>query len=313
MTEPQRDEEPSYEPPPEGANCHEHPESFAVITCPRCGHYACLSCWHEPIGRCHACLLRDPLAAGDPIPFEDPSKNPIRRFFGTFASALGPGRSAPGIARGGIGPAARFGFLSFVPVAALAGIIPFTSTLLFEPGLAWRTIGTPTDAQIGADVAFAAGLGLFVFGAQALVLGTVYVSLVRAYLGKGEPSAAARVMLYRAWLLPMTRLYFDLAGWIAPSAEVAMTLLFLAIVPLVLLLSAMVAVARMGAGVGRFTSFVVVLVPVLVMMFGQLFLDQAIAPWLPDSAAISEAARAADEAVAPAAAPVPGPSPGAAP
>jgi hypothetical protein len=297
VTEPQKGEEPSYELPPEGATCHDHPESMAVITCPRCGNYACLSCWHDPIGRCHACLLRDPLAASEPIAWEDPNRNPIARYLGTFASAFSPGKSAPAFARGGIGAALGFALLSFIPLALLGGIIPFTATLLFEPGLAWRTIGDPSDAEIAADIGRAAALGLFVSLSQAVVLGTAYASLVRAYLTKGHGPAPARAMLYRVWLLPMTRLLIDVGGWVAPTPELQLGLVTLGVVPLILLLSTMVSTARMGAGVGRFTSFIVVMVPVVVMMLSQIYLERALAPFLPDSEAISAAARAADGVV----------------
>jgi hypothetical protein len=296
VTEPRRDDEPLLPPPPEGATCHEHPESFAVVTCPRCGNYACLSCWHDPIVRCHACLLRDPLAAGDPIPWEDDRRSFGARLLRTFTSALSPARSAPGFGRGGIAPAVTFGLLSFVPLALLAGIVTFTATLLFEPVLAWRTIGSPTDAEVAIDVAKAAGLGLLVWSAQALVLGTAYASLVGAYLTKGHPPASARAVLYRAWLLPLTSLIMHVGGWLAPSAEVASILETLGIVPLMLLMSALVATARMGGGVGRFTSFVVVMVPVAVMLGSQFFLLRALAPILPDSEAIAAAARASEAA-----------------
>lgn len=279
--------------PPEGANCHEHPESFAVVVCPRCGHYACLSCWHDPIRRCHACLMRDPAAAGDPVAWEDDRRHLASRFFRTLGAAFAPARSAPGFARGGVGPALVFALLTFVPLALASGIIPYTATLLFEPVFAFRTIGTPTDAEIAADVAKAAALGLLVWTVQAIVLGTAYASLVRAYLTKGHPGAAPRVVLYRAWLLPSTLLWMNVAGLVTTDPELAATLELVGVVPLMLLIAAMIATARMGGGVGRFTSFVVVLVPVLVMLFAQAFLGRALEPLLPDTEAISAAARAA--------------------
>jgi hypothetical protein len=237
--------------------------------------------------------MRDPAAAGDPVAWEDDRRSLPARFFLTLGAALAPSRSAPGFARGEIGPALVFALLSFVPVALASGIIPYTATLLFEPPFAFRTIGTPSDAEIVADVARAAGLGLFVWTAQALVLGTAYASLVRAYLSKGHPAAAPRAVLYRAWLLPSTMLWMSVAGLVTREPQVAATLELLGVLPLVLLVAAMIATARMGGGVGRFTSFVVVLVPVVVMLFAQAFIARALAPLLPDPALLEAAARAA--------------------
>jgi len=298
------DKEPTkLEVPPEGANCHEHPESLAIVVCPRCGHYACLSCWHDPIARCHACLMLDPLAAGEPVPFEDSALSPPMRLLKTFGAAIAPSRTAPGFVRGTVGPAFAFALLSFVPIALLAGIVPFTATLLFEPVLAWRLVGTPTDAEVATDIARAAGLGLLLWGAQALVLGTAYASLVRAYLTKGHAPAAARAVLYRIWLLPLTGGLMDLGGLVGLSPDLAS---ILGLLPLVLLMSALIAAARMGAGVGRFSSFVVVMVPVIAMLLAQVFLVRALQPILPDSEAINRSREEMEESHPP---PPPPPAP----
>lgn len=287
------DEDPPLELPPEGATCREHPEIGAVVVCPRCTRPVCLSCWHDPIRRCHECLLEGPTAAGPTIPWEDDRRGLGARFALTLASAFSPSRSAPGLGRGGVGPALTFALLSFVPVSLASGIIPYTGTLLFEPFFAFRTIGTPSDLEIALDVGKAAMLGLVVWGAQAIVLGTAYASLVRAYLGKGNPSAAPRVVLYRAWLLPATMLWMHLGGLVTSEPELAASLELIGVVPLMLLVAAMIATARMGAGIGRMTSFVVVLIPVVVMLLAQAFLGRALEPLLPDSEAIAAAASAA--------------------
>jgi hypothetical protein len=287
------DEDPPLELPPEGTSCREHPEVGAVVICPRCARPVCLSCWHDPIRRCHECLLADPTAAGPAIPWEDDRRSLPARFMLTLGSAFSPSRSAPGLGRGGVGPALTFALLSFVPISLASGIIPYTGTLLFEPFFAFRTIGTPSDAEIALDVGKAAGLGLLVWAVQAIVLGTAYASLVRAYLGKGNPAAAPRAVLYRAWLLPTTMLWMHLGGLVTSELELAATLELIGVVPLMLLVAAMIATARMGAGIGRMTSFVVVLIPIVVMLLAQAFLGRALEPLLPDSAAIAAAARAA--------------------
>ncbi len=225
------------------------------------------------------------------------------RLFKTFGTAFAPSRSAPGFSRGTVGPALGFAVLSFVPLALLAGIIPFTATLLFEPVLAFRLVGAPSDAEVAIDIARAAGLGLVIWGAQALVLGTAYASLVRAYLTKGYAPSAARAVLYRIWLLPLTGALMDVGGLVGLSPDLAS---ILGLIPLVLLMSALIAVARMGAGVGRFSSFIVVMVPVIAMLLTQVFMVRALQPLLPDTEAIN---RARDEIVEPPAPPPPPPAP----
>ena len=74
---------------PEGAQCEQHPERAAPFTCPRCGSYACVACWHPAVERCTRCLLRDPTDAAPPIAWEAQgllagSRFRLRRSRGTY-------------------------------------------------------------------------------------------------------------------------------------------------------------------------------------------------------------------------------------
>ena len=85
---------------PEGAQCGVHPDRPAHFTCPRCGSYACLACWHPEVERCTQCLQRDPGRSRAADLWEQRDKPLARRYFGTFASALSPFKTAPAFAHG---------------------------------------------------------------------------------------------------------------------------------------------------------------------------------------------------------------------
>ncbi len=285
-----RDDEP-IESPPEGASCAEHPERDALVTCPRCGSYCCLSCWHGAPRRCHACVLRDP---GPPVPWEDRERGIVGRYFATVADAFRPTRSAPSFVRSEWRSAISFALLTFLPVALLAGVIPFTHTLLFSAG-AVQVIGGASSQAIALDVARAAGIGLLVASVKLLCLVAPYTSLTRAYATRGSPPAALSVMLYRGWLVPFAELLLSAIAWSLPGEPTdgaGMLLWAASLVPLIILISSMLATARIAAGVGPIASLVVVLVPVVLMMLLTPMGLQALQPWLPDSEQIQRAVSA---------------------
>ncbi len=265
-----------------------HPERAALITCPRCGSYACLACWHGTFDRCHACLERDPFAAAPPLPWEAPEAGPLRRLFGTLGTALWPSRSAPAFAREAIAPAVRFALLVALPLALLRGVIPFTHTLRFGPTFAVTVIGHPSTRAVAMDVMHAAGISLLFTAVQWLALTLPFVSLAQAYGGKLARPATMRVMLYRAFLVPLSimGLLQGVCAWGLPAdagAASALALNVIDLLPLLLLVVAMRATARTAGGVGPFASFVVVLLPFILMTVAQALLMQAITPWLPAS------------------------------
>jgi hypothetical protein len=259
---------------PAGAHCAEHPQRPAHFTCPRCGSYACLTCWHPSVERCQQCLKRDPTEAAPAIPWERTDRAGVARYFATIATALRPIRSAPAFARDDVSSALRFMLLSAVPLALLAGVIPHTRTLLFEGEFQVRVLGTPDTAAIAVDVLRAMGVQLALSAVDLACLTLPFVSLVRAY-APARRHAALRVMLYRGWLMPAALAIFYVAIWMlsvpspaspdqAPPAGWLVVFVVRAIVP-VLLFVAMGSTARLACGLGPFLSIVLVIVPVLLL------------------------------------------------
>lgn len=274
--------------PPDDAVCGAHPQRPALASCPRCGAYACLSCWHHAVALCQDCLLADPSSAAPPVPWEDPSRGAVSRFFGTFASALRPTRSSPAFARHHVGRAAWFALLVAVPLAALRGVIPFTHTLAFGSTFEVSLVGTPTTGEIALDVLRAMGISLGIAAALFASLAVPYASLCRAYGPSPYERAGLRMMLYRAWLLTVSMygVVFWLVVWAAPegSADVAAQVAAIAeLLPLLLLFISMRSTARIAHGVGPFASLLVVLVPLVLMILTQSILAPLVSPWLPDT------------------------------
>ncbi len=283
------DEERPIESPPEGASCAEHPERDALVICPRCGSFCCIACWHGSLRRCAGCLARDP---GPPVPWEDASLALPRRFAKTLTDAFRPSRSAPSFATSEWKAAFSFFALTFLPVALLSGIIPYTRTLLFGAGVV-QLVGSPSTQVIAIDIARAAGIGVLVEGAKLLCLAVPYLSLSRAYGSGRHPDAGLSVMLYRGWLVPATYLVLGLATWFLPidsdSDGAATMVSLLSLFPLIVLISSMLSGARVASGVGPIAALVVVLVPFVVMMLVTPLGMRAIDPWLPDAEAVRQA------------------------
>jgi hypothetical protein len=267
---------------PEGAVCAEHHGRPAAFTCPRCGNYACIFCWHALSSRCDACLKRDPAAAAPPLAWEARAGSVFTRYFGTLGSAFRPVRSAPAFARREIGPALRFFLLSALPMAALAGVIPYTKTLMFGSSLAVTIQGHPSNAEIATDVVRAMLIQLGLFGLDFAALALPFTSLVRAYAEKTKQPAALRALLYRSWLLPGATLLFFAALWFLPAGPTPETaspfLPFIITVQLTfnaLLLLSMRATARFACGISPLLSYTVTAVPLVVWIIVQWFVQLA--------------------------------------
>lgn len=300
------DEEPRQpEPAPEGSHCAEHPDRDALVTCPRCGNYACLGCWHGPAGRCQTCLIRDPLP---PVPWADASLPWHRRFLGTLGGALSPTRSAPGFLRGSWQKGITFALLTALPLALLSGIIPFTHRLAFGGRFGVQLIGQPTGGEIALDVLQAAGVGLLLCAVKLVCLSVPFVSLTRAYGRKDlESRPAIQVMLYRAWLVPLgghmglllhALLWsFPLSLGPEPSEGVQILMEMVALLSLMILLWAMSGTARV-AGAGPFASLIVAVVPFVAMFYLEPLTLAALSPWLPDNESIRQAVEGATNAAA---------------
>ncbi len=295
LMEPEKEEESAIESPPEGSTCAEHPERPALVICPRCGSFSCLSCWHGALRRCHACVVRQP---APPVPWEDASKGLVGRFFGTLGDAGSPVLTAPSFRNTGTGRAIVFFLLTFVPLAALSGIVPYTAHILFGSSFSVQLPGTPSQDVLAMDVARAAGLGVLVALGQWIALALPFVSLSNAFAEKGHPDAPARAMLYRGWLLSL----FFLAQFAVPLAMPASVGMFGALLamlvsmaPFVLLLSAMRATTRMGSGVGALTALLTIAVPFAMMIGASYFLDRAVHAVVPELGQLEEQQRVESE------------------
>jgi hypothetical protein len=268
---------------PEGAVCAEHRDRPAAFTCPRCGNYVCLFCWHAVSERCDACLKRDPAAAAPPLAWETRDGSWLRRFAATLASAFRPVHSAPAFARPGLRPAVVFFVLTAVPLAALAGVIPNTKTLMFGSGFDIVVQGHPSDLEIALDVGLAMLVQLGAFALDFLALAVPFTSLVRAYSPAGQRPAALRVLLYRGWLAPGATLLFFLGLWMLPGGskpeeptQLLSVLVLGQFVLNALLLVAMRATARLACGINALLSFVVVAIPLVVCALEQVFVARLV-------------------------------------
>lgn len=294
--EPTDQEEPPIESPPEGSMCSEHSDRPALVICPRCGSYACLSCWHGAVKRCHACVARH---AGPPVPFEDPSRNAVAGFFATLADAGSPLVTAPSFRHPGMARAVVFFVLTFVPLALLSGIVPYTAHLLFGPSFSLEL--RPADASqetLAFDVVRAMAVGLGVALVQWIALALPFTSLSNAYAERGHPDAPMRAMLYRGWLLALFLLAYTIVPTALPAATGALggsLLLLLTIVPLLLLLSSMRATTRMGSGVGAVAAFVTIGVPFALMLGSGVFLERGVRLVVPELAQLQDSAQEAAE------------------
>jgi hypothetical protein len=287
VTGPDDDDDEGPELPLDGATCSVHGDRTAFRVCPVCQRNACLTCWHPSISRCHACLARDNLSY-PPIPWEDPQRSVIGRWVMTMLSALSPETSATGFARDASTNGATFAAITFLPLALAAGIIPYTRTLLFGPAFEIRVTGSADESAIVLDVAIAALTGLLVASVSLAALALPYVSLSRAYADRGIASAPVRLMSYRGWLIPLQMTLASLLPWVLPaptSDTAAMLAQLLALVPVVLLLASMRAVARMGSGAGPIATFAILIVPLSLMFISQAML----APLAPNATEIEAA------------------------
>ena len=169
-------------------------------------------------------------------------------------------------------------------MAALAGVMPHTKTLVFGSAFHVVVQGHPTTTTIALDVLRAMALQLLVFGVDFVAFALPYTSLVRAYAAPTRGGAALRVLLYRSWLAPFAALFFYVGVWMLPGGgkpEEPPPLLPLLwtgqFIFHMLLLSSIRASARLASGIGALLSFVVVAIPLTIFVFVQVFAAKLLA------------------------------------
>ena len=283
MADPDDDDE-GPEVPIEGTMCSVHADRMAFRICPACTRNACLTCWHPSISRCHACLVKD-ASTFPAIPWEDRTRNIFGRLFFTLSSALSPDSSAPGFARETDTSGAVFAVLTIVPFGLLAGIIPYTRTLLFGNSFEIIVARGADSSAIAIDVLVAAFTGLLVTVVSWLAVALPYVSLSRAYADRGVATAPVRLMNYRGWLIPLNLLLMAVLPWCLPApapgsdpGPAVLLSLLLSMIPIVLLMAAMRSAARMGSGASPVAVLAILLVPLALLYIAQQKLLAPLAP-----------------------------------
>ena len=278
---------------PEGASCAEHEGAAALVTCPRCGSYCCVTCWQPTHRRCQACLLREPV---EPVPWTEPDRSFVARLFWTVAAAIRPRATAAGFAHAPWRGALSFAALTLLPVAAVAGVIPFTHRLAFGNRWSVSPLRDPSGTELALDIAGAMGLGVLVGVAQlALVAGVFSLLATRRDDPRYQGGAALSAVLYRGWLLPMggsSGLLLGLVIWGFPLNVDSTMQIFAglaSIAPLLLLTAALIATARQACGHGPLRALFVGLLPVVILLSLEPMLLTLLGPLLPEPAVIDAA------------------------
>ena len=266
--------------------CAEHPERPALATCPRCGSFACLGCWRSRRAPMPRVLDARPRVRGaaDPVGGSEQERRVALVRYARDRAATERERACvralrrahPALVLGDDVRAAR----------DVDGVIPYTRTLLVGPSFAYLWIDSPDTATIAIDVLSAIGLGLLVSRRDDHCADDALREPRARVRRQGvRGCAAARVLAYRGFLLPLSTLAFHVVAWGLPRIRTRsrQTIVgLLAVAPLALLFTALRSTARMASGVGPLASLATAIVPFVVMLLVQGLLDGAIAPWMPD-------------------------------
>lgn len=240
-----------------------------------------------------------PAEVAPAIPWETEGVPFFRGLWGTWRQAFSPTATAPAMAHGDVRSALGFALWTWLPFAALQGIIPYTHTLMFDERQV-RVAQGASGVSVALDVARAASLGVLLGGLQLAFMGLAFASLSSAYgsarastgsdQSKATHSAAWRTILYRGFMVVL--LPSLMAGGRMPSDLLANLMLFsglfdpnlytlVVVVAGVWLLTTLRTGARLAQGVGPGMSFVI---PFMVMAVGvlvRLLAETACQPMMP--------------------------------
>ncbi len=235
----------------------------------------------------------------------DGDGNVFGRFAATLREAFSPLKKAGSFATDpALGRAVAFAIVTFVPLAFLQGIVPFTRTLQFGPMFAVGPLEGGPSITAELDIAIAGGISLLVMSALLVALLASFESLVGAFGSdvegaKASPRRSAlRCVLYRAWLLPVMGqaglaaegelwhpgLLVDVLLWGLPESmgSAGAILLFVASVGVtVWFFLSLRHAAKASAGVGALTSIVVTVVPLTLMSVIHSLMLSLLSGWLP--------------------------------
>ncbi|MCB9659839.1 MAG: hypothetical protein H6726_19475 [Sandaracinaceae bacterium] len=232
-----------------------------------------------------------PTEIAPPIPWEIEGVSLGAGLLGTLRQAFSPTTVAPALGHGDVRAALGFALVTWLPLAALQGIIPYTRTLVFgEHHVAIADAAAST--VIALDLARAMSLGVLLGAIQLGGMGLAFASLGNAF---GQPDVPARAVawrtvLYRAFvvlLLPSL-----MAGGLLPSDLVANLMLvsglfeptlyvLVAVAGGVWLLTTLRTSARLAMGMGPSMSFLVPFLVLAVGVLARLLTETALQPLMP--------------------------------
>lgn len=275
--------EPPFRRPREGASCAYHPETEAVVRCVLCDKDVCFGCFFPEHARCQRCVETHPDEVAEAVPFECARVGRVRGFWRTIGAAFRPYATAPSFA---IGESLVFPFvfalLTFVPLAMIRGIIPYTTRLHFGPFGAVNVTAGSDAKRLVLDVFRASGLSLAESLLQVAVMAVCYVSLSSAF---GRPEVrriATRTVAYRAFLLPFAGKYGllpMLLAWLAPAHLVTdLSLLTFGAIPLVPLAIALQRSVRSTGRVDVGPGLAIALVPSALFIVVSVLTELAVVP-----------------------------------
>lgn len=280
------DDEAPFRAPRAGACCAYHPDREALVGCLLCDRDVCFSCFFPDVGRCQRCIEDHPDEVSGPVPFEAPTLGFVRGFLMTLVDAWRPRATAASFAIGGsLARPAVFAALTFVPLALLRGVIPYTALVHFGSLGAVRITAGATSSALAIDLLRACSLSLLESTAQLIALAACYASLAGAFGREGARRIATRAILYRAYLLPSVGLVGLLpmsVAWLGPPVVARPDLLFaIGMLPALPLFIGLQRTVRTVGRVDAVPGFALAVVPWTLFLVVGMIATNLLAPFMP--------------------------------
>ncbi len=250
-----------------------------------CESDVCFSCFFPDYGRCQRCVELHPDEVAEPVPFEAGASF-VGGFVRTVLGAFSPRETAPSFALGdGLLRPLLFMLATFLPLAALRGVIPYTHRIHFGSLGAVAIAPGTGRSELLRDVATAGALSVVELSVELLALAVCFVSLAGAF---GRPEArriALRAVAYRAFLLPLGGVYGllpMLLAWLGPRDVASLgMMLFVGALPTVPMFIALHRSVRTVGRVDALPGLAVALVPWLLVGAVALLGADVLSPYLP--------------------------------
>ena len=220
----------------------------------------------------------------------------VARLAGSLGEGVRPFASVGTVLEGPVRPALTFALLTALLPSALSGVIPFTQTLLFKFAGAVEFKPGSSSEELALDVLTGMLAGVVFVAALWLAYALPLASLVGAFTSEQNPPggaaspvrAAWRLVLYRAWVVPVGMLAFNVTLWLWPSqpelGTIGVLFMLMRVAPLLIWLFHAQAFAR-AVSSSLLGGLAISLVPImLVLAVGELLAEalQQILPQLID-------------------------------